>query len=59
MKTVQFLGDSLVEVIEADLPTPGRGDVLVKIRSSALCGSEMGAYRGPLDPAGHPQKPCS
>ena len=47
MRGVRFLGNGKVEM--ADLPDPkvGEGDVLVKVKASAICGSELGAYRGP------------
>lgn len=51
MKRLRFLGNRRVEVEEAELPRPGDGEVLVKVRASALCGSEMAAFRadGPRD----------
>ena len=54
MRGVRFLGNSRVEI--ADLPDPkvGEGDVLVKVKASAICGSEMGAYRGPKAMEGNP-----
>lgn len=47
MRGVRFLGNGKVEI--ADLPDPKleKGDVLVKVKASAICGSELGAYRGP------------
>jgi threonine dehydrogenase-like Zn-dependent dehydrogenase len=47
MLAVQFLGNSKVEV--KDMPTPSLkpGEVLLKIEASAICGSEMGAFRSP------------
>ena len=54
MRGVRFLGNSKVEI--ADLPDPGfgEGDVLVKVKVSAICGSEMGSYRGPEPMDGNP-----
>ena len=54
MRGVRFLGNSRVEI--ADLPDPkiGEGDVLVKVKASAICGSEMGGYRGPKPMDGNP-----
>jgi threonine dehydrogenase-like Zn-dependent dehydrogenase len=56
MRGVKFLGNGRVEI--ADLPDPevAKGDVLVRVKASAICGSEMGRYRGsnPMDGnAGH------
>lgn len=50
MKTVRFLGNSKVDVIEVPDPEPGPGEVVVKVMTSALCGSEMRNYRAPRDP---------
>lgn len=54
MRGVKFLGNSKVEV--ANLPDPelGQGDVLVKVKASAICGSEMGSYRGANSMDGNP-----
>jgi len=51
MRGVRFLGNSKVEIAELPHPDIGAGDVLVKVGVSAICGSEMGQYRGenPLD----------
>lgn len=45
MKYVQLLGDSKTEVRDREKPTPGPGEVLIQTVVSALCGSEMKAYR--------------
>ena len=47
MKTVRFCGEGKVAVEE--VPTPAAGDdaVLVRVKASAICGSEMHAFRGP------------
>jgi threonine dehydrogenase-like Zn-dependent dehydrogenase len=42
-----MLGGSRVEVVEVDVPRPEPGQVLIKVRASALCGSEMGGFRAP------------
>lgn len=45
MRSLKFLGNSRVEVVDVDLPRPGPGQVLVRLRQTALCGSEMGSFR--------------
>jgi threonine dehydrogenase-like Zn-dependent dehydrogenase len=45
MKRVHFLGQSKVELRDVPAPDLAEGQVLVRIRCSALCGSELGAYR--------------
>jgi threonine dehydrogenase-like Zn-dependent dehydrogenase len=52
MKTVRFLGNAKVDVIEVADPRPSPGDVVLKVRVSALCGSEMSAYRQASEPDG-------
>lgn len=46
MRYVQFLGNEQVEVQEGPTPEPGPGEALVRIAISAICGSELPAYRG-------------
>jgi threonine dehydrogenase-like Zn-dependent dehydrogenase len=41
MRCVQFLGNSRVEVREVPTPEPSKGEALVKIILSAICGSEL------------------
>ena len=47
MKTVQMLGNRQVRVIDTPEPEPEGDRVVVKIMSSALCGSERHTYIGP------------
>lgn len=54
MRGVRFLGNSKVEITELPDPKVGEGDVLVKVKASAICGSEMGSYRGPNPMSGNP-----
>lgn len=56
MKTVRFLGNSSVDVIDVPDPEPGPGEVVVKVMTSALCGSEMRNYRAPRDPVAATQR---
>lgn len=53
MKTVQFMGNSRVEVREVSVPEPGPGEALVRIAASAICGSELPAVRRSEPPAPH------
>lgn len=43
---VIFPGDKKVEVKEFPIPKPGKGEVLVKIKASAICRSDMSLYYG-------------
>lgn len=47
MRGVAFLGNRKVEVREFADPTPGPGEVVVKIRASGICGSDLNRYRAP------------
>lgn len=46
MLGVIFPGDKKVEVREFPVPQPGEGEVLVKIKASAICRSDMSLYYG-------------
>lgn len=46
MKAAFFAGQGRVEVRQVPQPEPGPGEVLLRVRASALCGSELHAYRG-------------
>lgn len=55
MGTVRFLGESRIAVEPAPAPVPGPREVLVRVEASALCGSELHAYRAnSAHPAGNP-----
>lgn len=64
MTGVWLPGNSSVELREVPVPAPGRGQVLVAMRASTICGSDLRAiYRGHVGPepyddviAGH--EPC-
>lgn len=46
MKAVILPGNQEVKVIERDIPKPKPGEVLIKLRSSAICRSDMSLYYG-------------
>ena len=46
MKSVKFDGKSIVRIVDVPEPEPGPGEVLVATVVSAICGSEMHAYKG-------------
>lgn len=59
MKGVVFTGDRGCEVREFSMPTPGRGEVLVRVMATGICGSDLHVYRSSEVPgqiAGH--EPC-
>tara|TARA_B100000676_G_scaffold310471_1_gene377110 strand:+ start:15173 stop:16189 length:1017 start_codon:yes stop_codon:yes gene_type:complete len=60
MKAVVFTGDRTLELMEVPDPTPGPGEVVIEIKASGMCGSDLHQYRAPrkenLNIAGH--EPC-
>lgn len=46
MQAVIFPGDKRVEIQQVDIPTPGQGEVLVQLKASAICRSDMSLYYG-------------
>src|SRR3546814_9812807 len=45
MKGVVFAGDRRVELYEFPDPTPGPGEVVIEIKASGMCGSDLKFYR--------------
>lgn len=62
MRGVVFRGDCRVELEEIADPTPGAGEVVLEIKASGMCGSDLHFYRAKSNPdaraviAGH--EPC-
>jgi threonine dehydrogenase-like Zn-dependent dehydrogenase len=52
MKGVVFLGDRKLELRDFPDPTPGPRDVVLEIKASGMCGSDLHNYRAPAQPAG-------
>src|SRR5881409_3973846 len=52
MKGVVFLGDRKLELREFPDPTPGPRDVILEIKASGMCGSDLHNYRASAHPAG-------
>jgi threonine dehydrogenase-like Zn-dependent dehydrogenase len=46
MKAVLLPGDGSVEVVERAVPEPRMNEVLIKVRSSAICASDLSLYTG-------------
>jgi len=45
MKAVVFPGDRKLEFLEFPDPTPGPGEVVLEIKASGMCGSDLKYYR--------------
>ncbi len=65
MRGIRFLGDKRSEVIDYPDEEPGPGYVLLKMRSSGMCGSDLHRYRVPMpkeeaerDPVRPGHEPC-
>jgi len=49
MRGIVFLGNKEVTLAEFPDPAPGPTDVVVEIKASGMCGSDLHAYRGPRE----------
>jgi threonine dehydrogenase-like Zn-dependent dehydrogenase len=62
VKGVVFLGDRKLELREFPDPTPGSGEVVLEIKASGMCGTDLMQYRGPQESVGAPiiagHEPC-
>ena len=58
MMGVVFPGDRKVEVREFDIPEPQPGEVLIKVKASAICRSDMHLYYGVNVLGGEVPKEC-
>ncbi len=41
-------GKEKIDVLDSDVPSPGPGEVLLRVRACGLCGSDLHFYRGAL-----------
>ena len=48
MKAVVLMGPDKLEIQEVDVPKPGPADVLIRVESLALCGSDVGLIKSPF-----------
>jgi L-iditol 2-dehydrogenase len=46
MRRVRYAGEGSIQLIDAPDPIPGPGEVVIETAVSAICGSELHAYRG-------------
>jgi len=47
MRAAQFVGERQVEIAEVPTPSPGLGEVLVRVTWAAICGSDKGLFISP------------
>jgi threonine dehydrogenase-like Zn-dependent dehydrogenase len=62
MKGAVFLGERRLEIMEFPDPVPGPGEVVLEIKASGMCGTDLSLYRAPADTVGAPvimgHEPC-
>lgn len=62
MRGIVFRGDCTVDFMSVPDPTPGPGEVVLEIKASGMCGSDLHTYRRPRDPSQQPfimgHEPC-
>jgi D-arabinose 1-dehydrogenase-like Zn-dependent alcohol dehydrogenase len=51
MRGIVFLGERKLELATFPDPTPGPGEVVLEMKASGMCGSDLHYYRKPIDPA--------
>ena len=49
MLALKLLGDKKAQVAQIDIPAPQKGEVLIKVYASAICGSEKPDYMNPRE----------
>ena len=52
MKGVYFAGEREIQFLDFPDPEPGPRDVIVQMKASGMCGSDLHQYRAPANPAG-------
>jgi len=62
MRGVAFQGDCALGLIDVPDPTPGIGEVVIEIKASGMCGSDLHFYRARHNPGAAPviagHEPC-
>lgn len=46
MKAAKIIGKGVVEFADVPKPEPGAGEILVRVQSSGICGTDLHMYRG-------------
>lgn len=54
MKGILFRGDREIEIKDLSDPQPGPGEVVIAMRASGICGSDLRGYRATRDSRGDP-----
>ncbi|MEQ9643364.1 MAG: zinc-binding dehydrogenase [Alphaproteobacteria bacterium] len=48
MKGVSFAGDRQIKWLDVPDPTPGPGEVVIEVKASGMCGTDLKTYRPPV-----------
>jgi len=54
MKAIQVTGPQRLQLIQAPMPEPSKGEVLIKLEALSVCGTDMMAYRHPQPEEDYP-----
>jgi 2-desacetyl-2-hydroxyethyl bacteriochlorophyllide A dehydrogenase len=57
MKAIQVVAPGRLRMVEVPPPTPGPGQVLVRMEALSICGTDMRRYRHPLPEGSYPLAP--
>ena len=56
MRGITFLGDRELELRDFPDPKPGPGEVILQMKASGMCGSDLHAYRASRKGGGRPPR---
>jgi threonine dehydrogenase-like Zn-dependent dehydrogenase len=56
VKGLVFPGERQTAFIDVDDPTPGHGEVVIEMKASGMCGSDLHPYRAAFDPSVPPER---
>ena len=59
MQGVVFTGERELELMKFPDPTPGPGEVVVEMKASGMCGSDLHQYRRPKTPGAQRHRPAA
>ncbi|SRR6266566_975715 len=54
MRAAQIFGDLSLRVVDADVPVPGSGEVLVRVHAAGVCGTDLHILDGMIKPDPYP-----
>jgi alcohol dehydrogenase, propanol-preferring len=54
MRAARIFGDMTLRVVDADVPDPGPGEVLLRIQAAGVCGTDLHILDGMIKPESYP-----